>query len=180
MMRQTLTAGAQRAIDRARQLAVDWGQSEVLPTHLLFALTAEESQAFEILGMQSLLLSPRDWERSMGFWRDALGLQVAADWSDEGHGAAALEFGDKHVIVAGPEGERDAEAGFPIEPGKLYIAAAGNGHSAKWSASLGELAASLVLNDEWVDPLPGDLFRVQWAGEVTSWAGKELLSTRRR
>ena len=57
----------------------------------------------------------------MGFWRDALGLQVAADWSDESHGAAALKFGDSHLIVAGPEGERDAEAGFPIEHGKLYL-----------------------------------------------------------
>lgn len=66
-----------------------------------------------------------------------------------------------------------------IEPGKLYIAAGGNGHSAKWSAALGELAASLVLNDEWVDPLPGHLFNVQWDGDVTTWAGKDLLSTRR-
>lgn len=79
------------------------------------------SESFEILGMQSLLLCPRDWDRSMGFWRDALGLEVAADWSDGSHGAAALKFGDSHVILAGPEGERDAEVGFPIEPGKLYL-----------------------------------------------------------
>jgi sarcosine oxidase len=73
--------------------------------------------------------------------------------------------------------------GFPyidaIEPGRLYLAAGGNGHSAKWSAALGQLAGSLVLNDAWVDPLPQDKFRVQWAGEVDSWAGKDLLSTRR-
>lgn len=73
--------------------------------------------------------------------------------------------------------------GFPyidaIDPGRLYIAAGGNGHSAKWSAALGKLAASLVLNDEWSDPLPQEKFRVQWAGEVDSWTGKDLLSVRR-
>ena len=67
-----------------------------------------------------------------------------------------------------------------VEPGRLYLATGGNGHSAKWSAALGDLAASLVLNDEWIDPLPRDRFRIQWAGEIDSWAGKELLSTRRR
>lgn len=79
------------------------------------------SESFEILGTQSMLVCPRDWDRSMSFWRDALGLEVAADWSDESHGAAALKFGDSHVIVAGPDGQRDAEAGFPIEHGKLYL-----------------------------------------------------------
>lgn len=67
-----------------------------------------------------------------------------------------------------------------IEPGRLYIAVGGNGHSAKWSAGLGDLAASLVLNDRWTDSLPAERFRVQWEGEVDVWAGKDLLADRSR
>lgn len=93
-------------------------------------------------------------------------------------GLDVTEFHTMHCVVA------YTGHGYPyidvIEPGKLYIAAGGNGHSAKWSSALGELAASLVLNDTWVDPLPADLFAVQWQGEVRSWTGKELLSDRRR
>lgn len=92
-------------------------------------------------------------------------------------GLDAVGFHTMHCVVA------YTGHGMPyidvIEPGKLFIAAGGNGHSAKWSAALGELAASLVLNDRWVDALPEDLFRVQWQGEVTSWAGRELLSSQR-
>ena len=82
---------------------------------------ANVSESFEILGLQSVLIYPRDWDRSMRFWRDTLGMEVAADWSDDSHGAAALKLGSSHVIVAGPEEGRDEELGFPIEPGKLYI-----------------------------------------------------------
>ena len=46
---------------------------------------------FEILGLQHILICPRDWDESMRFWRDALGMPVAADWSDKDHGAAALQ-----------------------------------------------------------------------------------------
>lgn len=66
-----------------------------------------------------------------------------------------------------------------IDPGRLYVAIGGNGHSAKWSSALGELAAALVLNDRWVDPLPGHRFRIQWADEIDSWAGDDLLAERR-
>jgi catechol 2,3-dioxygenase-like lactoylglutathione lyase family enzyme len=76
---------------------------------------------FEILGLQHILICPRDWDESMRFWRDALGMPVAADWSDKDHGAAALQFGDSHIVVAGPEDSRDHEAGFPIQPGRPYI-----------------------------------------------------------
>lgn len=79
------------------------------------------SELFEILGLQSVLVCPKDWDSSMGFWRDALGMEVAGDWSDDNHGAAALKFGSSHVIVAGQEEKRDKEVGFPIEHGKLYI-----------------------------------------------------------
>ena len=79
------------------------------------------SRSFEVLELQYILVCPKDWDRSMRFWRDALGLEVAADWSDDSHGAAALEFGSSHVIVAGPDEIRDEEVGFPIEHGKLYL-----------------------------------------------------------
>ena len=57
----------------------------------------------------------------MHFWRDVLGLEVAADWSEESHAAAALRLGSSHIIVAGQEEIRDKDLGFPIEPGKYYI-----------------------------------------------------------
>ena len=57
----------------------------------------------------------------MGFWRDALSMEVAADWSDKEHGAAALKFGDSHIVVAGHEEARDKEVGFPVKPGQTYL-----------------------------------------------------------
>jgi glycine/D-amino acid oxidase-like deaminating enzyme len=93
-------------------------------------------------------------------------------------GLDVAEFHTMHCVVA------YTGHGMPyidvIQPGELFIAAGGNGHSAKWSSALGELAASLVLNDGWVDPLPADRFVVQWEGEVDSWAGRGLLTDRRR
>jgi catechol 2,3-dioxygenase-like lactoylglutathione lyase family enzyme len=79
------------------------------------------AETFEILGLQHILLCPSHWDESMKFWRDALGMPVAGDWSDENHGAAALQFGDSHIIVASQEDSRDKETGFPIEPGRPYI-----------------------------------------------------------
>ena len=79
------------------------------------------SESFEILGLQSVLICPSDWDSSMRFWRDTLGMEVAADWSDNGHGAAALKLGGSHIIVAGQEERRDEEVGFPVDNGKLYI-----------------------------------------------------------
>ena len=57
----------------------------------------------------------------MHFWQDVLGLEVAADWSEESHGAAALRLGSFHLIVAEPEEIRDKDLGFPMEPGTYYI-----------------------------------------------------------
>ena len=79
------------------------------------------SDSFEILGIHSLFVCPKDWETTMRFWRDVLGLEIAADWSDDGHGAAALRFGNSHLIVAGPEDERDEDMGFRMEHGKFYV-----------------------------------------------------------
>ena len=79
------------------------------------------AKSFEILGMQSILICSKDWDNSMRFWRDALGMEVAGDWSDDDHGAAALKFGESYIIVAGQEDVRDKEVGFPIEHGKIYL-----------------------------------------------------------
>ena len=79
------------------------------------------SESFEILGLEFLLVCPEDWGNSMRFWRDALGLEVASDWSDDHHHGTALKFGKSHIIVADHEEIRDAELGFPIEHGKPYV-----------------------------------------------------------
>ena len=79
------------------------------------------SESFEILGLQFLLVCPSNWDKSMRFWRDTLGMEVAADWSDDDHGAVALKFGDSHIIVAGKEEVRNKEVGFPFEHGQPYI-----------------------------------------------------------
>ena len=79
------------------------------------------SESFEILGMQSILICPKDWDNSMRFWRDALGMEVAGDWSDDKHGAVALKFGESHIIVAGQEDARDKDLGFTVEQGKIYL-----------------------------------------------------------
>lgn len=79
------------------------------------------SKSFEILGLQYVLLCPKNWDSSMHFWRDVLSLEVAADWSEDSHGATALRLGSFHVIVAEQEVIRDKDLGFPIEPGKYYI-----------------------------------------------------------
>ena len=79
------------------------------------------SKKFEILGLRYVLLCPKDWDRSLHFWRDVLGLEVAADWSDDSHGATALRLGSSHLIVAGQEDIRDKDLGFPMEPGQYYI-----------------------------------------------------------
>jgi thiamine-phosphate pyrophosphorylase len=49
MADRTLTAGAQRAISRAEELARGWSHAELLPAHLLWSLLQEESEAFELL-----------------------------------------------------------------------------------------------------------------------------------
>jgi len=54
----------------------------------------------------------------------------------------------------------------------------GHGRSAKSADPLGALAASLVANDRWVDPLPADRFRVMYEGEVEAWPCRDLLAER--
>ena len=57
---------------------------------------------------------------------------------------------------------------------RLYVAVGGNGHSAKWSFALGELAAALVTTGEWGGALPRGPFRVRYMDEVKSWHSREL------
>jgi glycine/D-amino acid oxidase-like deaminating enzyme len=65
-----------------------------------------------------------------------------------------------------------------VEPGRLYLAVGGHGRSAKCADPLGALAASLVANDAWVDPLPADRFRAMYQGEVEDWPCRDLMADR--
>ncbi len=57
MREQSFTEGARRAIDLAQQLARDWGDKDVQPGHLLWALMSDESQAFELLNRHGLTVT---------------------------------------------------------------------------------------------------------------------------
>lgn len=61
-------------------------------------------------------------------------------------------------------------------PGRLYAAAGGNGHSAKWSDGIGGLVASLALTNEWTDSIDPDRFKAQYADEQHRWTGRPLVS----
>ena len=50
-----------------------------------------------------------------------------------------------------------------VIPGRLYVAVGGNGSSAAPADGLGELAANLVIQQSWTDPLPADQFAVSYA-----------------
>ena len=50
-----------------------------------------------------------------------------------------------------------------VIPGKLYVAVGGNGSSAAPADGLGELAANLVIEQGWTDPLPAEQFAVIYA-----------------
>ncbi len=49
MSGRSLTEGSRRAVLLAERQAIHWGHTKVLPAHLLWALLAEESHAFELL-----------------------------------------------------------------------------------------------------------------------------------
>jgi sarcosine oxidase len=50
-----------------------------------------------------------------------------------------------------------------VEPGRIYVATAGNGTGAHPSDAIGHLAAQLVVTDEWTAELDHHLFQLQWA-----------------
>lgn len=50
-----------------------------------------------------------------------------------------------------------------VEPGRIYVATAGNGTGAHPSDAVGRLAAQLMIEDEWTAELPHSLFQLQWA-----------------
>ena len=61
-----------------------------------------------------------------------------------------------------------------LVPGKLYVAVGGNGQGAQAADAVGELAAKLVVNDEWSDDLDPTAFRVRFADEGVEWRGRTL------
>ncbi|MFT5325437.1 MAG: thiamine-phosphate pyrophosphorylase [Planctomycetaceae bacterium] len=63
MQGRSLTEGSRRAVDLANRQAANWKHPEVLPTHLLWAMFEEESQAFELLelaGVTRAIVEQRD------------------------------------------------------------------------------------------------------------------------
>jgi sarcosine oxidase len=50
-----------------------------------------------------------------------------------------------------------------VEPGRIYVATAGNGTGAHPSDAIGRLAAQLMVTDEWTAELDHALFQLQWA-----------------
>lgn len=63
-----------------------------------------------------------------------------------------------------------------LEPGRLVVALAGNGHSAQTADALGAIAAGLALTGRWTDPLPAQAFAPAPADAV--WTGMTLLPDR--
>lgn len=68
MSRRSLTEGSRRAVLLAERQAIQWGHSQIQPAHLLWALLAEESHAFELLegaGVTRQAVEQGEiWERS--------------------------------------------------------------------------------------------------------------------
>jgi sarcosine oxidase len=50
-----------------------------------------------------------------------------------------------------------------VEPGRIYVATAGNGTGAHPSDAIGRLAAQLMVQDEWTAELDHRLFQLRWA-----------------
>lgn len=57
MSGRSFTEGSRRAVVLAERQAADWGHAEILPAHLLWALLAEESHAFELLELAGVTRS---------------------------------------------------------------------------------------------------------------------------
>jgi catechol 2,3-dioxygenase-like lactoylglutathione lyase family enzyme len=76
---------------------------------------------YEVEGIDQIFIAPKDWEKSLQFWRDGLGLEVAHDWSTGDYHGATLHCGEARITLADPEPERDEEAGFPILQGRPYV-----------------------------------------------------------
>jgi thiamine-phosphate pyrophosphorylase len=146
MTSRNFTDGAQRAISRASQLAVERGHVEVTPTHLLWSLLAEESLAFEILeqaGIDHCVLESRNvWgsdadDHAVGDFEDptiaALTRDVAA--ALDGLLEDAGDTSENHTTTAELSAKK---LGNPVESYEL--------HDVKQRATL--LACSRTRHDE--------------------------------
>lgn len=76
---------------------------------------------YEVVGIDHIFICPKDWKKSMGFWRDTLELKVQDDWSDREYHGAAMTLGESRVTLAEPEESRDKEVGFRVEQGRPYV-----------------------------------------------------------
>lgn len=80
------TAGVQRILSQARELANDLGESELTPTHLLWAVVSDETQATKLLA-------------DAGVNRESLPQHAAADVVLPKQSADALELPDSRETV---------------------------------------------------------------------------------
>jgi thiamine-phosphate pyrophosphorylase len=99
MSRRSLTEGSLRAVVLAERQAADWGHAEIQPAHLLWALLAEESHAFELLelaGVTRLAVEQGD------IWNGNVPGETAAKTPDDDpptH-AATKELTDDEAVAA--------------------------------------------------------------------------------
>lgn len=61
---------------------------------------------------------------------------------------------------------------------RLFVSVGGNGHSAKWAPTLGDMAAGLVAEGAWDLAVPADEFQAVLQGEETSWHHRDLWADR--
>ncbi|NQV28794.1 MAG: thiamine phosphate synthase [Rhodopirellula sp.] len=92
----SLTEGCRRAVQLAAQQAARWNHSEVLPAHLLWALLAEESHAFELLQLagvtQQAVEQGTIWAGNAPAAREAaVGREAAAGRTNDSHNEFDLE-----------------------------------------------------------------------------------------
>jgi thiamine-phosphate pyrophosphorylase len=128
MADRSLTAGAQRAIARAEELAREWAHPELLPAHLLWSLLLEESEAFELLTTAGVT---QDELKLSDIWHG----QYPASFEDEGDGFSKPPVGSP--VLSGLENDADDAAAALADAVNSALAGA-LGCSAGSDASLRE------------------------------------------
>ena len=111
MSGRSLTEGSRRAVLLAECQASQWGHAEVLPAHLLWALLAEESHAFELLelaGVTRPAVEQADiWYGNTSPWTDSKAA-VFGQTSHESQGRAEKLTGSDTLAAL----TRDVAAAF--------------------------------------------------------------------
>jgi glycine/D-amino acid oxidase-like deaminating enzyme len=61
-----------------------------------------------------------------------------------------------------------------VVPGRIYAAIGGNGTSAQASDGIGQIAADLVIHNEWRSELNASAFRLVYSDDPVEWQNREL------